>query len=407
MRTYFYLAWIVGSLLFLAAFAAIALSDAVRKMDDVLTRIESTPAYRKEVRHARTGVRGGLPRGPEHWRFWRVRQAQRLLALSLLAGSQMFMVPLTKACVRTFQCRRVTAEEADRMGVPPHHLALLPELGCYEGLHLLLAVLVAVLFPVYLWIAQPYSLINGSTTVTRKHLIRPCKWPKVLARELGLLHLGPVHMTSRGAFWTMVTENFTKVACPCLHCSLHFAPRWQAGGICAVNAAALAVFLRFPAFRSASMNAYFLSFKVATVYAYAVALFSELLADPESPLPAVAWNAGLLLLAGAAARRFYRCAEREARQEELGHLQKVFRPATAACDGPEPEQPDQGPPEGGEEKVPAPRAPVRRRVFRPPEPEGPGPRSPGFDAGEGLGLRPLGRGGGEGGAAPEELQIEG
>lgn len=115
------------------------------------------------------------------------RKAQQLI---VLATSQLFFIPILQTFVRAIYCPWVDAQaKISRMS---------GSITCFAGVHLLVAIPIILLLPVYLYIQFPYLLVGGDLTAIRAtDVVSPSIWPRLAELKFSRKSIGFFQPKSR------------------------------------------------------------------------------------------------------------------------------------------------------------------------------------------------------------------
>jgi len=132
--------------------------------------------------------------------------------------------------------------------------------------------------------------------VNFKDLFNPILWHTDCVQQAGMVYLGPVTKRPHNHFVVTIVENFTKVACPCIHFMHTRSPLVQGVLMIVIHLCACLAIMLYPPFHASSMNTLARGFKVTTIYAYVCAMYALILDDVDSNYPGFAWYGGALIL---------------------------------------------------------------------------------------------------------------
>jgi len=268
---------------FALTFCCLVICDAVHYTSRRITMIQNSKEFREEVRDCRTGL-GTKPAGPTHQVITRLMLFQWVIDKVFKLGSTFLFVPLCTYMVEVLDCEEGCLQSA-------------PGVKCFGDLHILLLVCICTIAPAFVWIALPYSIVEGeSLFVARRDVARIRQWRNNAAQLCGLLWLGPMQEAPGNAFYARVFQTLTKAACPCLHVLLTKRPRTQAICMIAIHTLGILQSAVFPAFFFRSMRLWNLGFRAITLLGFIAALAAELIQDASSEIPGALWHGGLTLL---------------------------------------------------------------------------------------------------------------
>jgi len=167
---------------------------------------------------------------PYHFAKNILQSCQWVLGLMIYAASTFLVAPLAKTCAKIFDCVE-TNGTAVESGMEKYITVVQsnPTMECWTSEHKKIALLTAVLFPLFLLGLAPYVVVVGDPSyVQRAELLAPRNWVEnwsaSAARKATVLNQGLWHPNPRFIFRNNMVEFLSKASIPFISVLLSHRP---------------------------------------------------------------------------------------------------------------------------------------------------------------------------------------
>eukprot|EP00929_Paragymnodinium_shiwhaense_P097948 TRINITY_DN5950_c0_g1_i2.p1 TRINITY_DN5950_c0_g1~~TRINITY_DN5950_c0_g1_i2.p1 ORF type:complete len:693 (-),score=128.83 TRINITY_DN5950_c0_g1_i2:389-2467(-) len=285
-----YLAFTAFSQLGILIYIVVVVGDLIGVEERWLLAIEVSQSFREEVKAGLTGFTK-RPMGPQHVRFqrgmWRMAFWRALISLF----ATVLVVPCCKRLLWLMNC-----EEASEGGLR----SIWPSLVCYEGWHLALVGISAVLLPLFCFLVIPYSVVKGqSEVVAWEDLLEPSQWYRNCEQVCDMVDMGPMQVSAHTYFWFKLLEVLARIAVPGIAMLTERRPYLQGSLMTLLHLLIVLQALRRRIYVTGSTSALSLGSKTIGLLAASSALLSAVLSDEQgqqSWVPVALWYGGLLAI---------------------------------------------------------------------------------------------------------------
>jgi hypothetical protein len=139
---------------------------------------------------------------------------QGCVELLMGACATIFAIPTFSTCAHIYDC---VPREGQNGEIRRSTLAAAPDVNCFEGNHLVLALFVAPTVFLYLFLLAPHAVVSGDTDyVLYTKLFKPNIWRLNAERYATLTYKGFVHPHKQHAFAHALIDLAVKIIVPCL-----------------------------------------------------------------------------------------------------------------------------------------------------------------------------------------------
>lgn len=191
----------VSVVIFMTLFILSAITSFPGLLATMTFNIQVTDRFKDEMDYK-------YPRcGPMHLLVTFIQFNRSVILLFIQLASSVLVVPVSKALAEAVDCNH---PEDD---LP--YLDKAPTITCFEGDHYKMAVVLAIIVPVYFFLLIPFAVVQGDQDyIQASELLRPTAWMFNAERKACLVFLGPVHPSGKYAFTTLLIDLLSKMALP-------------------------------------------------------------------------------------------------------------------------------------------------------------------------------------------------
>jgi len=223
------MAWCGLGMIFM--FLVLVLTGMPELLNLAIYLTQSTKAYQSEGRSSLFGPRHLLRRILE--------LARTMLGLFLFALSTILVAPMFKLCAEAIDCMPRDGSK---------YLQLAPQVECYAGSHLTMAVMLIIATPIYFLVLIPYALVEGNMKYMkwRKLFFPRTRWYEAAVRKATVLNLGPLHPNPDTVFINLLLEYAAKALLPVIEVQTTMMPAVQMALVTTIGATLYLASIFFP-----------------------------------------------------------------------------------------------------------------------------------------------------------------
>lgn len=217
-KNFIFWVYAIGANVAMFVFLFAEITGMYEKFDEMERFVQDTKGYRDEEKD------DGVCQ-PNHLVKAFLNVCQTGLGLCIYAASTFLIAPLAKVCAKMFDCVEHEGQEV---------LMSNPHMECWsaESGHKQIALLTAVLFPLFLLGLAPYVVVVGDPSyVQQAELLNPRDWVEnwsaSAARKATVLNQGPWHPNPRYIFRNNMVEFMAKASIPFISVLLTERPKFQ------------------------------------------------------------------------------------------------------------------------------------------------------------------------------------
>lgn len=222
----------------------------------------------------------------QHLRVLGLKLSLACVKAAIRLTCSVFVVPLSRACGRIFDCNY---DQAGGL----KYLAFAPEIHCYAGHHLWLSIVTAIVVPVFVFLLLPFIVCGGDASyIQADELMRPSLWLGNAERYLSVTYWGFLHPVKRSFFTHQLFWFFCSAAFPIIVLETSHSAVLQTGLLSVVSVTSFMLSLAKPPLVSPKACVLMQGSKSVTAFAMLCGLYSACLEDEMSMWPALALYGG-------------------------------------------------------------------------------------------------------------------